>query len=151
MRPSLSRCILVILVVSACGDATGPKPPTIASLVGDWRVTSNLRKTFTVPPDSNELARPGATIALSVFTDGQYFRHDSLDLLPPPSTSDDSGSIAISGDTVTFSSALGPPYSFTHVRVRGATLTMSDSPMASFADTSSGSVPLLIVWTLRRQ
>ena len=91
---------LIILALGACasGDVAGSKL-TVADLVGNWTVTRDQRINAADTTQRLDILAPGTVITLTVSAGGVFTVRI---VLPDGSTFADSGTLAVSGDTLTY-------------------------------------------------
>lgn len=133
----MNRSIAVaVLVTAACGDATAPTP---ASIVGDYGLTAV--DTHAVPYVVEATAEESTTVVWGAagLTAGTYTYYVEMDVVVQIAPGhwaaalgayvSDSGSFALSGNTLSLHSAFGHPDAT--ATVRGNVLTLADVKLFS--------------------
>jgi hypothetical protein len=112
---------LALLLMTACGDATGVEPDDLA---GTWTATSMVFTSTADPTLSADIVDDGAVMTLVLGTDGSYTFTLTI---PGEETDNETGTYTASGTTLTFSeTGTGSPEAFTISR-DGDTMTLTDS------------------------
>ena len=112
---------LALVLMTACGDATGVEPDDLA---GTWTATSMVFTSTADPTLSVDIVAEGAALTIVLVADATYTFTFTF---PGEETENEAGAYTASGTDLTFSpTGTGSPESFTLSR-DGDTMTLTDS------------------------
>ena len=120
-KRQLISSTLALVLMTACGDATGVEPDDLA---GTWTATSMVFTSTADPTLSVDIVAEGATLTIMLVADATYTFTFTF---PGEETENEAGAYTASGTGLTFSpTGTGSPESFTLSR-DGDAMTLTDS------------------------
>ena len=141
----LTISTLALILMTACGDATGVEPDDIA---GTWTATSIIFTQTAAPNATVDIvAVDGAAVTLVLLADATYTFTFTSPLEP---TENEAGAYTVTGTNLNLSpTGTGSPETFTISR-DGDTMTLTDPDEMFEFDSVVGDEPAALVITLTR-